>query len=268
MSAAFTVNPDFEIIKKYYFKDADEDAFYGLIADFKDSGCRYDSHIAQDQTEQEKDEFLKDFAAILNKYNLVTHYENLLYISLYLYERYWDTYASWHQYYESEKRAVQLAKLVDFLHSISDDKTIDISFKNGSKKAKLDDKHLSNWIKQVILGAVQQANFPLVFGDYALNTLKGLTPDEFKAISKHKAKNPKADYNSAVARFCLSLYRFINVETVLKASEGSRFSDAQCNFFFEICSLFKMLSPENISSEPKDYTRSILNQYVTKHITT
>ena len=264
MSAAFTVNPDFEIIKKYYFKDTDSEEYYNLIADFKSSGSRYDSHIAQDKTEQEKDEFLKDFSVILHKYNLATDYENLLYISLYLYERYWDTYASWHQYYDSEKRAVQLAKLVDFLHSISNDRTIDISFKNGSKKAKLDDKHISNWLKNVILEAVKQADYPLGFGDYALNTLQGLTPDGFEALSKQKPKNPKSDFNNAVALFCFSLYRFINVETVLKAGEGTRFSDAQVNFFFEICSLFKMLSSENITSEPKDYMRSILNQYIKK----
>ena len=267
MSAAFIVNPNFEIIRKYYFTNTDSEEYYNLIADFKKIGCRYDSHIALDQTEEEKDEFLKDFTTILNKYNLATHYENLLYISLYLYEKYWDTYASWHQYYDSEKRTVQLAKVVHFLQTISNDKTIDIFFKNGSKKAKVDDKHISNWLKKVILEAVNQANYPLGFGNYSLNTLQGLTPNEFEALSKHKPKNPKVDFNNAVALFCLSLYRFINVETVLKASEGTRFSDAQVNFFFDICSLFKMLSTENISSDPKDYMRSILNQYINKKIT-
>lgn len=261
MSAAFTVNPDFEIIRKYYFKDADDDAFYDLIADFKNTGCQFISDAVHD--EEQKSEFERLFFEILTKYKVIDHYDNLLYICLYLYQKNWDVHNLWHPNYDSEVRAVQLAQLVLFFQKVEDEKTIDIIFKNGSLKAKVDNKMLTGWIKQFILDSVNAGNIPLTFGETFISAFMDLTPEKLKAVSKLKPKSPRAAYNDALARFCISLYKYINNETILKASDGSMLSNDQSRFFFEIGKLFQMLNKEVVID--KDYMRTLIMAYVRKH---
>lgn len=281
MSAAFTVNPDFEIIKKYYFKDADEDAFYDLIADFKDSGCQYASHMAD--TKEERIEFEEKFKEIIQGFNLSDYYNNLLYICLFLYERNWDTignifvnlpylekgkeYLKPKDYPDDLKdqiRANQLAKLILNIRSQSYPNKISFQYEKLDSNL-LRDEILCKWICDLIVDSVEKGKFPAMLGSYISSFIwdseKGklgsdLNLDMIKEEAEHNPVQVLGLRNDAICRFCLLLHEYVNGEKLLKGKEAVKFSTKQLTFYLDIALLFNMFpqeKAEKIIREPKGY---------------
>ncbi|MBE9584011.1 hypothetical protein IM792_06080 [Mucilaginibacter sp. JRF] len=256
----FLVKPDYHLLSKYYRLSTEPDIMQekysgGLIVE-----------LMMCTTNEQASAIRQGFETIVNKYDLFAHLNNLLYlvfnkiniIDSVLYEYDWA--------YSYAKRTRELAQyLLAFKES-------DISRRNGlilktqTSTAKIEDANLIELIGNSLIKALKTGNVPLSvieyntidrFFDQDGNDLK-LSLTKLRREANTNLESPKKRYNEQLIEFCLYLYPYLTNETSIKPSENTLVSDAQLNFYFDLLCLFEFLSPDNISSEPKDYMRTLL----------
>jgi len=212
--------------------------------------------------------FEKSFKELLTKYNLIDHYNNLLYLTLYIYDQVWQSIQIAYDDYSSKKRTRELAQLLLMLKGTKKGKLDQIMFKSLTDTAKTTDSLLNDWISGTLIEALEQKKFPIGgFGATVLEMLSDeehpLKPDtvneaKLQQYAKMRLIHPKNRINKAKVSISLLVYSYLEGETQLKAEGEASFSDVQLNFFFELLELLKQVDRNNMKSLPKDYMRTLI----------
>ena len=221
---------------------------------------------------EQEAEFLEAFKDLLNTYALLEHHDNLLYIVLTTFDDQWTRVQHAYDDYEAKKRARELAQLLLLLQETPPGKMQRVAFKALTKDAKVNDPILINWISEVITDAIINKNYPLGrFGDAViglfphekpLNEPEDIDVDRLRKVLKTRLINPKNHLKRTEFVICITVYAYLQGNTKLRAEEGVMFTDAQLLFLFDLLVLLQQVDPDKITSEPKDYMRTLLMNFI------
>lgn len=264
----FLVRPDFDIVSKYYtLQDSVElmKVFYAdgypIVID-----CYCNSKGEWFYTDDHINEVEIGFKAILRKYGLQVHYENLLFLVL---NKKWEidqVSFALEDEYVVQKRAQELAKLLLAFKDTAENQYQGLQLKttNSNLSPVVKDKKLISWLGSLLIDAIDQEKEPIgllsLTGD---KFLRG-TIEKLKEVANRRIANPNAVRKKYLADFCLNLYPYLVSETNIRPDAKTLVSDNQLNFYFDTLVLLGMLNSDKIHSEPKDYMRTLLKNHLIK----
>lgn len=216
--------------------------------------------------------FENRFKELLTKHHLINHYDNIFYLTLYIYDQVWQGIQIAYDDYSSKKRARELAQLLLMLKGTKEGRLDQIVFKSLTDTAKTTDSLLNDWVSITLIEALEHKQFAIGgFGSTVLDMLSDkehpLKPEpaneaKLKQYAKMRLIHPKNRINKGKVTICLMLYSYLEGETHMKADGEAVFSDAQLNFFFALLELLKQVDRNHIESEPKDYMRTLIMNVV------
>lgn len=263
----FIISPDFRVINKYLFLTED------FEADYPDYEIQPVENYLEWEVFNDEVAFTQAFKELISKYRLLEHTDNLLYLTLYSYDDAWQGIQHAYEDYQSKKRARELAQLLLLLKQTGSGKLINTKYSSLTDTVKTIDNLLNDWISKTIINAIEHKQFPIgAFGDTVLQMLDNGNPLAFEELNLDKLKtyankrliNPKNTFNKAKATIALIVYSYLEGETKLRSAPGTDVSDKQLKFFFELLELLQMVSEEEVDSEPQDYMRTLINNYINK----
>ena len=260
----FLVKPDYDTIAKYYSMSESKEQFadqyaedgYPIVIDAyynsKDELFFSGDHIKQVE---------KAFKVILLKYDLLDHYDNLLFLILKKKYQTDQIFFAMEDEYLPQKRAQELAKLILAFKTVSEDHLVSISLKttDSSDTAILKDKKLISWLGKLLLKAIDENKEPIsLFSLTGDKFLRG-SIEELKSIAKKTIKSPYVGRKKYLADFCFYLHPYLISETAIRPDVETNFSDSELNFYYEVLVLLEMLpNHDRIGSNPEDYIRTLL----------
>jgi hypothetical protein len=210
------------------------------------------------------------FKAIVTKYGLMEHYDNLLFLCLGKIQEIEAIQYELNFQYAQKKRTKELAGLLlafveSPLHQYNG-----ILLKTLKDTAKVSDKKLIQWIGNLIENAVKEGKLPLADFEYSIMEAffedsvdgKQLNPLKLKTEASKTIHSPKKQEKVLYADFCFYLYQYLINETVIKANPEALVSDAQLNLYFDLLELFGYINPANIESDNKDYMSALIRNRI------
>ncbi|HTD99682.1 MAG TPA: hypothetical protein VK668_10355 [Mucilaginibacter sp.] len=206
------------------------------------------------------------FKAIVNKYALIDHYDNLLFLSLGKIQEIEAILYELNFQYAQKKRTKELAELLLAFGESSLNQYHGILLKTLTKTAKITDKKIIHWIGTLISEGVKKGNLPLTDFEYSIMDAfyvdsengKDLSIEKLKMEASKTVHAPKKQERSLYADFCFYLYNYLIKETEIKPNSEVLVSDTQLNFYFDLLELFGFIDSSKIGSENKDYLSSLL----------
>ena len=216
------------------------------------------------------------FAALTDKYDLNEYNDTLLYIVLLENERAGELFELEHYTYEKRLRDKQLAQFLMLYNPANKHKPLNVKIATATNSVNITSPDIVNWIGKLVGEFVSKGEFiPGVHGATLLRfmasdrfplTENGLDYSTIEVISNSTVKKPTIiTRNKYLAPFLLRVLLILNTFTPLKVATGTRFSDRQINFLFELAEIFNWLDNLSIDSDPKDYLSSLLKSYLRKH---
>ena len=266
----FTLTPDLRLLNRY-LTDSTEEAFdiENLNYEHQPIQIELDWSVFEDEAA-----FDDRFRKLLNERQLLKHYDNLLYIVLYVYDFVWKEIEIAYEQYDSLKRAKELAKLILLLKNTRLGKLSPISFKSFNDSAKTDDPILNDWISDTLIKALEAKQFPTSsFGTIVLEMLNNegqpfdeepVDLDKVKTYAKKRLINPKNRVKKASVTIASVVLIYLNNETELQSSDDTAFSKAQLDFLFDLLQLLKLVDESTIGSNNTDYMRTLLMNYLSQ----
>jgi hypothetical protein len=264
----FMLSPDFSVLNRYLTSTSD--------VDFDTANPNY--QIAQMEYPFEwgvitnAAEFSSAFKDLLSKHAIEGHYDNLLYLVLHRFDVEWTVIQHFYDDYESKKRARQLAQLLILLKETKPGKLNNVTFKPYMGTAKVDDTILNQWISDTLIKAIEQKQYP--FGQFGLAVMQMLTGDKgtltpeaidtdrLKIVINKRLVHPKNKIRKGQFNLCIFILSYLDGETTFRAEEGVMFSDAQLIFLFELLVLLKQVDENDFESEPKDFMRALMSNFI------
>ena len=213
-------------------------------------------------TDEKVQEIEDGFKAILSKYNLNSHYDNLMFMMLTkLQVMEYQAYELDLQY-EHKTRARELAQVLLAFKDQNPNHVSSILIKTVTEPVKIADPQVCQWIGKLIKDAINEGGVPLTL--LGMEDSKMLTEEQLKQLATSKIKKPSTGGMKYVADFCLHLYLYMIKETSIRPDPNTLLSDTLSNFYFDVLTLFKLIEPTTIESEPKDYISTLLRNRIKK----
>ncbi len=267
----FHIQPDFDKLRTN-FKHLTDQQFEDQTESYTANGNIVISEIME---EAEGVKVESSFRDLIEKHDLVAHQDNLFYLTILHHEAMEERYQTIHFDYISKKRVKELAELLLLIKETPDHKPINISASTLTDKVSIKDQYLSRWIVKLIAEAVERQELPLGIASTSIEQLFGtdapfqnqnLDTDRLRQATNCRIVKPTKATKKLLAKFCLSLHPYLQEHTHLRAEEGITFSDAQLNFYYDFLNIFHLLDIDRITSEPQDYMRSLLRNYLNSRI--
>lgn len=266
----YTATPNLRILNRYLT--------YTTDVDFDYTNPSYQPvpvtlEIDWDVLEDDK-AFCEGFSALLTKFQLVNHQDNLLYLTLHIYDLVWQGIQLAYDAYEPKRRARELAQLILLLKTTKRGKLDAISFKSLTQTVKVTDHHLNDWISTTLIAALEEKSFKV--GEFGVSIMEMLTDkggpfdteplnlDKVKKYATMRLVNPKNRIRKGMVSIALMVQSYLQGETQLQADNPSGLSDDQLKFLFELLELLQMVKSIEIDSEPKDYLRTAIQNFLSK----
>ncbi|WP_461450122.1 hypothetical protein [Mucilaginibacter sp.] len=223
-------------------------------------------------------EVLVEFEVILERYNLVQHRENLLFMIVNLVQSLNSNFD--YLQYESYEFQQRLKELAGFMYSLKNnpkDKKYTLTLKSKDRETSkamdtfnITDQKLIEWMAKFVMDVIDGGEAPVyLFGIYenAVNRTKSSGPTilrELKDAASLTNKSTTQSRNKQTAgHFCLCLIPYLEGETSLKVAERWKTNDKQLRFLYEICMLFdlmdKQFDPDIKDVTPERHMRTLLN---------
>lgn len=213
----------------------------------------------------------REFKALTEKYDIADHYDNLLFLALSKYISIDETMLYYEEEYMYKKRSKELASLLLALKTTPLKKFDSLQLRTNTDTIKVTDKHLCEWLGKIILEAVNNGKEPVhlfglsvdqfIRGSNEITGNKDLNLELLMNTASMKLKAPHIGNKKYVAQLCLYLYPYLINETSIRPNSKVRFSDKQLNFYFDMLTLFEMVSPKE-NYDAKDYMRTSLKNYM------
>jgi hypothetical protein len=227
---------------------------------YKDSKLLFDDEHVK--------EVLVEFEAILERYDLVQHRENLLFMIVNLVQSLNSNY-DYLQYesYEFQQRLKELAGFMYSLKNNTKDKIYTLTLKSKDRETSkamdtfsITDQKLIEWMTKFVIDVIDRGDAPLyLFGIYenAVNRKKSSGPTTLRELKDAASITNNSTFQSrnkqTTGQFCLCLIPYLNGETPLKIAKGKETNDKQLKFLYDICTLFDLID-KRFESDIKDVT--------------
>lgn len=205
--------------------------------------------------------------AILEKYELESHYTELLYLLLKKNEQIRVRYDAYWQNYDDDLTSSEVAKFLLAYKTSNPKHQFHLTAKPLKGSVTIKDSAISRWMAETIYNRIESRDFPLgLFGEKIIYDLFGpdldsesISLERLEATANLKPKKPTVRIKKLYSELCLYLQVYLNAETDMKASENVLVADSQANLFFDLLELLGYLRKDRFDSEPKDYIYSMLN---------
>jgi len=258
----FNPYPDFSVLSKYFkFQHLPEE----LTQQYPDA---YPIVIDWYDTEEKVAHIEEGFREIIKKYKLESSFDNLLFLSLGKLQELDSIQYELDFQFAQKKRTKELATLLLFFAESSPYQIHTILFKTNKKSAPIIDKKLIDWIQTIIIQSIKDGKMKLTDFEYGImdaffdERKEQLDLNKLKIAATQSLISSKKEEKRLIADFCLYLYMYLVNETDIKPNPNSLFSDAMLNFFFDLLTLYELINPDRIQSEPKDYLGTLLKNRI------
>jgi hypothetical protein len=262
----FNPQPNYQVVSKYYKFPFSPEEMEIRYAD------GFDIHINHIYTDEAVAAIENGFKHIMQKYSLVSHYDNLLLLTLGKVQETEAILDELYFQYNQRKRTKELANFIlTFIESKRGGNSL--SLKTIWQTAKITDDALVSWVLKIIEEAVQSGNMPAGEFQYDIREILFDRTEEGLKFNVAKLKvevdrtvvSPNKQVRKQHALLCFYLNAYIIGETNLKPNPDTLFSDQQLNLYFDILCLFGYINADNVDSENKDYMSSLLRNQLTKN---
>jgi hypothetical protein len=257
MSNAFTLHPDIALLEKYEYTYM---PFLEIDAVWK---------------EEQRISIEEAFKALVEKYNIVKHYDTLLYICLVESNDAELKLNHIHDTYKNYNRVKELAQLLLLYKPDKRHRPTNLKVSGVMDTVKLTDKVLVEWVGTTIKNAIEELAFnPSELGESVFSFIatddgsigSSRQPLNYAIIERlanqTKRKPGIRERNKNLSNFLLRVWNFVDNETILTTEPGVRFSDHQLNFLFKVAELFEWLKGIDFDSEDKDYIYTLLGNRI------
>jgi len=197
-------------------------------------------------------------------YNLINYCDEMLAILLLSYRHEFDLLTNREHNIQKEKLAKNLTKLLFNLNEEILD-GVNFKFKNPSKSIKIDDSDVTEWLRSLIIDAIERKNYPIgLFGFTFFNaTSEDLNNNhelldfkKIKGLIKKPILNTEKMINQAIANACLNVKLFLDNETSMISKGGYNYSDDQGTLFYDILKDVMKIDISTTDFPFKDYTKA------------
>jgi hypothetical protein len=204
----------------------------------------------------------------LDKYELTDHYAEILYLILKKNEQIRERYDAYWLNYNDDLTSKEVAKFLLAYKTSKPEKPFHLTAKTVRGNVTIKDSLISRWMAELIYKQIED-DIPLeTFGEKIIYNLFGedlnnktITLERLTVTANLKPKKPTLVINGLFVELCCYLEPYLEAQTHLKNVE-TLLTDAKANLFFDILELLGYLQRDKISSEPKDYIRSMFKRHI------
>lgn len=226
------------------------------------------------QTEETYNYVLDAFGQLLEKYNLLQHKNELLYIVMKKNEQIRIRYDAYWENYNDDLTSKEVASFMLSYKESKPNEHLQLAVKPTlSATASIRDTAIAKWMCQVLYDKIETRDFPLgLFGEKMLYNLFGndfsnTTPidlNKLRTTATRSIRKPTKELNRLKVELCQFLQPYLNENTVLNLNDGVLLTDAQANFFFDVLEILGYHDRDDFDSEPKDYMHALFRNTLTR----
>jgi len=269
MGWQFHIRPNYKLLNKYGYTSLTTKELADL--EVREERLLYETEFNTENVSPE--DFLAAFIPLITNYDLIEYIDSILYIVLYEYDKYNAILFHAYETYESKKLSKELAVLLLCLRETPESKLSALKLTTLTSSVKITNKKLVSWIGRLVKQGLENGNFSwgeLGEGVYDLmpSDENGISFDaplnytKLSAIASKSIRNPKTLVKRHLALFLHKMWYFLENETNLTTAGESKYTDRQLNFLFKLGEVLGCLNEEDIESEPKDYIRTLFENYI------
>lgn len=269
MGWQFNIRPNYKLLNKYGYITLTSKELDDL--DLREEPLLYETEFKPENVSRE--DFLGAFIPLITEFDLIEYIDTIFYIILYEYDRYNTILFHAYKTYESKKSSKELAAFLLCLSETPESKLSALKLTTLTSTVKITDKKLVSWIGRLVKQGLENGNFSwgeLGEGVYELmpSDEKGISfdapldYDKLTVIAGKSVKNPNTLVKRHLALFLNNIWYFLENETNLTTLGESKYTDRQLNFLFKLGELLGCLNENGIESEPKDYIRTLFENYI------
>jgi hypothetical protein len=219
-------------------------------------------------------ELEKRFTHMLITFGLSEHYQSLFYVCLLESNLAEMRYQHAFETYNHRLRDKQLAQFLLMFQPDAKYPPISLKISSLTETVKITSEEIIGWCGSLMKQFLELGEF--VPGEHGaslfsfianaqgnLDNDSELNYDVIKNLAHKTVRRPGIrDRNRFLASFLLVVWNVLNKGTAISAPEGTRFSDKQIKFLFEVAETFGWLSGISLDSEPKDYIYTLLSNHM------
>jgi len=260
------LNPNLERLKGYVSKP--------ILAIYQKNGVYLESTMTDEYYNKIREKLIKTF----EKFNLIGHTEELLYIILTEDEILNDAMLDAEMHYDDLKNTIDVSQfLLSFKRAIDNPnfqigikENVGTLFKPKTQSAYIRNQDISKWMCQLIFDAFETGNYPRhILGEtfleyfYKFNDspTKPIDLSHLEKITQLKNKNPSVLKMKKYVELCKYIGKYLQSNTHLKIPNGTKLTDERANFYFDILEALRIFNRDSIASEPKDYITAIFQKH-------
>jgi hypothetical protein len=178
------------------------------------------------------------------------------------------------EFYEGDKKAKEIAKLLLHCKKVIVDKTSSILFKGDTKSRgkieavslRIADENIMTWIYDLIYRSIVSAKFPLgafggqVYSHLDINPFGTTTEIDFEKIDKTanlNLKSPNVQHKRLLMFLCADMLRFLRKHTILNNKPKVRLTNDQANFFYDLLCVLGHLNRDDHTILGRDYMHTL-----------
>lgn len=256
----FILHPNFQILTKYLPFDESPDELDILYKDgFEIEANRY---YTPDTIKHIED----SFRAIVKKYYIEEHYDNLLLMALDKLEVILSSMFELKRLNEYKLRGKEVAQLLLTFKETEPKDYHSIQFKTRLGTAKVTDERVIEFILNLLSDGIRDRNYGIGSFEWTLSeqlfdeTAKGkqLSIQKLEVQAKQTIISHKRKEKGLLADFCLYLFKYLESETDMRPQTTKLLPDKMLHLYYDVLVLFELINPNSIDSEPKDYVSSLI----------
>lgn len=256
----FILHPNFQILTKYLPFDESLEELQEMYKDgFEIEANRY-------YTPETIRHIEDSFCAIVKKYDIEVHYDNLLLMALDKLEVILSSLFELKRLNEYKLRGKEVAQLLLTFKETEPKDYHSIQFKTRLGTAKVTDERVIELVLNLLSDGIRDRNYGIGSFEWTLSeqlfdeTPKGkqLSIPKLEVQTKQTIVSHKRKEKVLLADFCLYMFKYLESETDMRPDSTKLLPDRMLHFYYDVLVLFELINPKSIDSEPKDYVSSLL----------
>ena len=256
----FILHPNFQTLTKYLPFDESIEELQGMYMDgFEIEANRY-------YTPETIKHIEDSFRAIVTKFGIEAHYDNLLLMALDKLEVILSSLFELKRLNEYKLRGKEVAQLLLAFKETEPKDYHSIHFKTRENTTKITDKRVIELILNLLSDGIRDRNYGIGSFEWTLSeqlfdeTSKGkqLSIPKLEVQAKQTIISHKRKEKGLLADFCLYMFKYLEGETDMRPEKTKLLPDRMLHFYYDVLVLFELINPNSIDSEPKDYVSSLL----------
>lgn len=221
--------------------------------------------LTKHSTKEETEKIIDELISLLTQYGFEEEYfaVDLLFFSTFIYE---DITRLEAQYKGLTVAKATLKSLLDIMRINRDNKSDDIKIEvkgNIGDKAIVTGSSFVNILLPTIIESLRTAIYSTAYNPHLAKLVEDVQPNynELSTIYDQLKLTKKRPYSQAISYNANLILNYLEHESHLTKGDAKLISDKQCQFIYDYLSLFEFLDGDYIDSLPKDYIRSMIENF-------